>query len=37
MKGKDLAKDVRIAIALECARRIDPATGNFIGGSRRAM
>ena len=37
MKGKDLTKEVRIAIALECARCSDPVTGNFIDGSRRAL
>ena len=37
MKGKDLPEEVRIAIALECARCSDPVTGNFISGSRRAI
>ena len=29
MKGKDIAKDVRLAIALECARYSNPITGKF--------
>ena len=30
MKGKDIDKDVRLAIALECARYSNPETGDFI-------
>jgi len=30
VKGKDIPEATRLAIALECARYSDPATGNFI-------
>ena len=37
MKGKDLAKEVRLEIALECARYSDPITGCFIARGKRAI
>ena len=37
MKGKDISAELRLAIALECARYSDPINGNFIARGRAAV